>query len=360
MPLAYDVVVVGGGPAGLSVAEKVAQHGFSVAVLEEHGEIGRPLKCTGILLERDIRALGLEIPEEIVLFRTHEFVLHVRNKLVELSLPPFEILVTDRPKLDKWLAKKSAEAGADLFLAHKCSAVERKGDRWKVRARESYACSFLVEADGISQDVSRILGKAENLKPMPCLQYEVAWACKEVHVFLWGDGFGWVVPSGRRSRVGVATRFGLLSRIKELMRSLGIPYKPVSAVSASFPTSGPLPCAFGSFFKVGDCAGHVNPLVGAGIASSIMAGRIVGEAIAGKVPDPSKKIDEEFGESFRLYRRLREYLERNPSSVFALTDSRIPSLLESDMLGEFAKLLIQEPSLLEALFRHGRRILRLI
>src|SRR5690348_1438067 len=46
---AVDVLVVGGGPAGLTAAAHLARRGFSVTVCEEHDAVGRPVHCTGVL-----------------------------------------------------------------------------------------------------------------------------------------------------------------------------------------------------------------------------------------------------------------------------------------------------------------------
>src|SRR4051812_12239944 len=44
-----DVVIVGGGPAGLHAAARLAASGFETTLLEEHSTIGEPVHCTGVL-----------------------------------------------------------------------------------------------------------------------------------------------------------------------------------------------------------------------------------------------------------------------------------------------------------------------
>src|SRR3972149_5777277 len=49
---AFDVVVVGAGPAGGLVAQHVSNAGFRVAIVEEHREVGEPVQCGGLVTPR--------------------------------------------------------------------------------------------------------------------------------------------------------------------------------------------------------------------------------------------------------------------------------------------------------------------
>ncbi|MGH8635819.1 MAG: NAD(P)-binding protein, partial [Burkholderiales bacterium] len=54
-------MVIGAGPAGLSAASALARERAAVLVLEEHGVVGDPVHCTGVL--------GLEAFDELELPR---------------------------------------------------------------------------------------------------------------------------------------------------------------------------------------------------------------------------------------------------------------------------------------------------
>ena len=54
-----DVLIIGGGPGGMSVARSLAALGRSVTVLEEHDSVGNPVHCTGVLAEDAIATLDL-------------------------------------------------------------------------------------------------------------------------------------------------------------------------------------------------------------------------------------------------------------------------------------------------------------
>jgi len=47
--LTWDVVVVGAGPSGSAAARACAEGGLSTLCIEEHGTIGYPVQCAGLL-----------------------------------------------------------------------------------------------------------------------------------------------------------------------------------------------------------------------------------------------------------------------------------------------------------------------
>jgi len=56
----YEVIIIGAGPVGSTVAEMIGREGHKVLILEEHSEIGSPIHCTGKLSVNAFKELKLE------------------------------------------------------------------------------------------------------------------------------------------------------------------------------------------------------------------------------------------------------------------------------------------------------------
>ena len=57
--MAYNVIVIGGGPCGSVAAREAALCGMKVLLLDRKKHIGRPVHCTGLLSTRALETTGV-------------------------------------------------------------------------------------------------------------------------------------------------------------------------------------------------------------------------------------------------------------------------------------------------------------
>ena len=307
-----DVVVVGGGPAGLIAARDLASSGFSTTLLEEHDRIGLPAHCTGVLGLDAVAELDLPRHTILGIASSARFVSADGTSIV-VETDRIRAAVVDRPRFDCALADDAVGAGASLLTSQHVRAIESNATGVAVWTATNRICArAAVIACGASYRLNRALGLGLPRLFVHTAQLEVPFAPAEhveVHVGrrVAPGGFAWVVPFTRdgqpHARIGVMcdsrarTRFRhFADRVRAFHRIDGLwaeprlkvlPLGPVARTSAS------------RVLAVGDAAGLVKPTTGGGIYFGMLSGRIAARVLSAALRD--NRLD---GARLREYDRL--------------------------------------------------------
>jgi digeranylgeranylglycerophospholipid reductase len=341
---AVDVLVVGGGPAGLYAAERLARRGVSTVVCEEHASIGDPVHCTGVLATESFDILGLPRDASLNTLTTAQF-FSPSGEVVSHSTPVPLAAVIDRGVFDRALAARATSAGAELRFGTYVSVVETGpgavralvGDDW-ISAR------LLMVACGANYAFQRRVGMGVPRAYLHTAQREIParrMGDVEMHFGreIAPDGFAWTVPVVRGSRtyvrVGVMTSrdpVGCYSRmLARIATRWGIEDTQPPPRQKILPL-GVIDRTYADrTMVIGDAAGLVKPTTGGGIHYSIvsaaLASDVAVEALAadsldaGSLAVYERQWRELLGEEFAEQRSLRDLVTR-------LSDREIDTLFE--------------------------------
>ena len=301
----FDVVVVGGGPAGATAAHDLASQGRSVLLLDRAGRI-KP--CGGAIPPRLIKDFA--IPDELLVAKARSArMISPADNRVDIPIDNGFVGMVDRDQFDEWLRERAASAGAvrkigtfdkitrdtdGVSVVHfEQRETAGKGDTVAmcVRARS------IVGADGARSKVAgqQVPGaertkyvfayheivKAPALKPAG---YDGSRCDVYYRGSLSPDFYGWVFSHGDTLSIGTGSAdkgFSLRSAVGRLRETAGLQStETLRREGAPIPMK-PLPRWDNGRDVVlaGDAAGVVAPASGEGIYYAMYGGRVAAEAV---------------------------------------------------------------------------------
>ncbi len=170
----FDVIVIGGGPAGCYAALTAALKGCRVAIFEEHGAIGQPRHDPGWLMESEFAESVISaVGNTVIWTRVKEYRLcnAESGELIEKST--LGGYLVRRDLLEKEIAALAIQAGARLYLKTKVTKLIRK--EGKVEGIET-SSNIIPRANGeifICADGIRSVGNGFAVIEGLCARSEV-------------------------------------------------------------------------------------------------------------------------------------------------------------------------------------------
>ena len=322
----FDLVVVGGGFAGLVCARIAALRGMKVAVVERKSEPGAAMHTTGILVKE--AADELDVPRHLTR-KVRGIRLYAPSlRSVDLDSPGYYFLATDTPAFMRWLTAETEAAGARLFFGHAFEGARREPDRI-VLGKPDISGRFLVGADGARSRVAEWFALGRNRHLLVGLEAEYQGVGSvdpdRLHCFVDSDiapGYiGWAVPGVGVTQIGLACRRADKPNLTRLIDKLSAVFdfdgaRIIARRGGPIPVGGLVePFAGDRVLLIGDAAGLVSPLTAGGIHPAFRFGRRAAQAISDHLfdngADPARILAREFPR-YRWKSALRRLLGLGP------------------------------------------------
>ena len=207
----HDAIIVGCGPAGNTLAWRLAGRGFKALMIEK-ANLPRPKTCAGGLSCKTLHALPFPV-DEVIERRVTGAWLTFRGESFLYKRMPGAGATVDRARLDQFMTGRAVAAGAELREGVQFQSFEPNRDGVLVRTSAGeFAGRFLIGADGAASRVRRLLHPAERLRTAQAIETdlfppaEAFEALGDNALFDFGGlpgGYGWIFPKRDRFSVGL-------------------------------------------------------------------------------------------------------------------------------------------------------------
>lgn len=379
---AYDVIVIGAGPAGSMAAHAAALRGASVLLVEKRPAIGAPVRCAEGIVTADLTEFMDPDPKWVsTVIRKARFIAPDKSTFTISGKIGDEILgyTLDRKIFDRDLAMKAADAGADVLVHARAvplmeggrisgATIYQHGKTYDVRAK------VVIAADGVESKFAKSAGINTTVALADldsCVQYLVTDIDiePETNVFYWSNadcphGYIWIFAKGPRSaNIGIGipgTKSGDGHRAKDYLDRFMEKHFPNGKITelivGGVSTCKPLESTVAdSLIICGDAARFSDPFTGGGIYQALYSGRLAGEIAADAIAsgDCSRKALAVYEKTWRES-RMGKFLAR--SSLIRDVFFRMDDTMLNEIIGSVPDLHLDEvtvPSVLTSMLKNN-------
>jgi digeranylgeranylglycerophospholipid reductase len=379
----YDIIIIGGGPAGCMAAFAAAQKNVSVLLLEKDREIGSPVRCAEAVGKDGLeKLLADNIDARWIAATIKKFQFVAPDGTTVYPQVPMTGYVLHRKLFDYDLGLLATKAGANIITKAYVTGLIKKDDYVSgVRVvingtNHTVMGKIIIGADGVESRVGRWAGidTTVHMRDMEtCAQMTLSNLNIDENtcVFYFSQkkfpgGYGWVFPKGHYiANVGLgisgdnARKVTAFERLEEFIKD----EFPKSSILSK--TVGGVPCAnrlprisANGVLLIGDAALQANPVSGGGIATGMTAGKIAGGIAADAIKSDNfsadflrkyeKEWDTACGNAQKRYYRLKEGIKKLTDVQLNQTAHALKNIPQEKqtLVKIFQTALIKQPALL--------------
>jgi len=335
----YDVIIVGAGPAGATLAYELARKDVSVLVLEK-AELPRYKCCAGGITVKAAGLLDIDL-DEIMEDEIHGLTVTFKGGIPFQGTYPEVVMYTIiREKFDYALVKRAEGAGATIIQGAEVGEIRSDNTGVEVSTTNgNFRSQLIAGADGARGVVAKGLGLKTKYSQVIAIQTEVVVEDKElakwksqvaIDIGRISSGYSWVFPKSNHLSIGIAC---LANKAKELRRhyrefinSLNLGNYTVSRWNGGILPicTGKAALVQGKGVFLGDAAGLADPLTGEGIHNAVLSAQLAAPAIERALQSGEECLDD--------YRRAVEE-KIIPEMKIAWTFFRVFSLFPYQLTG---------------------------
>jgi len=378
----YDVIVVGGGPAGSMAAIEISKAGYSVCIFEKDRDIGMPVRCGEAIGYSGLNQF-FKPKESWIASKLNGVKLIGPNGIdVDVDFKTETGYILNRRVFDYDLSKIAVEHGSEVFTKSYVKNLLRDGDYVRgvvvdyLGEEKKIYSKIVIGADGIESRVGRWAGinTLVKMKDMEsCMQYSVSNIdIKQSQMIMYvgsnhaPGGYLWIFPKGKGSAnigIGISGKYSKNKSAKKYLDEFV--NKEFPNISILTTVCGGVVCAkpqkkpiANGVMLIGDAAHQTNPMTGGGIASGMKGGQIAGQVAAEALSNNDysiaafekypKKMFKSFGNNHNRFYRIKETINQladDDLNYIATQVSRVP-VNKRSLSNIFKHAVYKKPSLI--------------
>lgn len=368
----YDVIIAGGGPAGLSAAIITARNKCDTLLIESSKAFGHPIHDSGGTFSETIKDFNFS--KRVIANKIDGLTLvSPKGYVVSTKLGDGIGYILERRELNRELAKIAAKEGVEIKMPVKAlSPIITNGFVNGLQSKEliggenkEYKSELVIDATGVNAVIAKAIGihpGMSNIRWAIGAQYEMANVELDnpnfIELYFGSEiapsGYGWIFPKGDCiANVGV----GITHISNEKINPYKYLFKFINehpVASKKLKTAQPFEYHVGvlpigpmfdylvsdGLMVIGDAACQVSPQLGEGIRFVMKAGKIAGEVASDainkndtsqkKLKKYEKRVKKEIYSNYNLLYKIHEYACSKDDESWERTIKHIENLIESD------------------------------